>query len=798
MVNHSGVKGYSLGAMILWLWLMPLVSHSQSTRIWELPPVLDSMLTNSQRFVLERDTLQATIFGQQALQVVDGEQEPQVRARAYLVWGNILIQLGAFEEADVQLKRALAEAQRVEDAWLLKQVFLDLGHTQELLGNAEAALAHYKEATRYALLNQDMNSRLVAVRGQKANLQQLGVFDTVLSQLEQTVALKDFDSPNQGLVLSTQLADWYSMAGQTDESLALFQATLEMARTQQDTLWMINCQSNIARLYRERGNYALALELYLRCLSWNKNLNNLSHKADTYNRIGVVYYEQQIYDQSLTNYREAQAAYKAYLNEWGVAKSYNNIGLVHQELGQLDSALVYYDLALAHLSRYYDGVLLGWALTGKAKVMMALGEYEVAEDLALSALTYRSNQPRLLAQSYLALGQLFKVQGAVERAGRYYELAEAAALEAKDADYYAEALAGRSWYLEEKGRLGQALTYFQRYKAMSDSLLNEGNYHRLALLSAQNSFAAERDSLQTAQTLERVALNREIQVRKYTQGILLGGLVMTLFLIWFVGRAYRQKRKSLVAMAQLHADIKAQKEHLDVLVETKDRFFSIISHDLRGPIHSFSSLAYLLKDHLQKGKVEELKPLMEALESNAKGVGQLLDNLLNWALQQQGLLTYNPEEHNLHHAVEEIFSIFSYQAQSKNIDLVDVVPEEATVYADGNTLLTVIRNLVSNALKFTRVGGAVRVVAHIEGEYVKLSISDDGIGISSDQVQKVFEVDGKRVGRGTAGEKGTGLGLPLVKDFVEANGGTIALESEEGKGTTFVIHLPRTAHSPKL
>jgi signal transduction histidine kinase len=223
---------------------------------------------------------------------------------------------------------------------------------------------------------------------------------------------------------------------------------------------------------------------------------------------------------------------------------------------------------------------------------------------------------------------------------------------------------------------------------------------------------------------------------------------------------------------------------------TKDRLFSIIGHDLRGSVGGIDSLLQFLLD-TKDMDAAEMRSYIKEMKSYASFAGELLENLLNWALAQENRLEINRWPLSLSVIVRQCSQTLSLAAHAKNITVKDSVDEGITIYADGDMIMTVIRNLLSNAIKFTRPGGAVSISASENEERVKISVTDNGVGIAAEKLKTIFNTGKDNSTGGTAGEKGTGLGLFLCRELIEKHHGEISAESEEGKGSAFVFTLPK-------
>ena len=243
------------------------------------------------------------------------------------------------------------------------------------------------------------------------------------------------------------------------------------------------------------------------------------------------------------------------------------------------------------------------------------------------------------------------------------------------------------------------------------------------------------------------------------------------------------------------AELEAQKIELAELNASKDKFFSIISHDLRSPFNALLGFAQLLSENVGQYSLDEIKQKADRIRNSAEKLYDLLENLLTWSRIQRGAIEYYPEKFDLAEVIEDNIELFAPNADHKSITLNSSLQEEILVYADYSMVNTIIRNLTSNALKFTNDGDSVTLSATIRqnDQYVEMAVSDTGIGISEEVLPKLLRIDTQHTDVGTAGEKGTGLGLILCKELVEKNGGKIWIESEVGKGTTFRFTLPKTA-----
>jgi signal transduction histidine kinase len=230
--------------------------------------------------------------------------------------------------------------------------------------------------------------------------------------------------------------------------------------------------------------------------------------------------------------------------------------------------------------------------------------------------------------------------------------------------------------------------------------------------------------------------------------------------------------------------------YLSKLNATKDKLFTIIAHDLRSPFNCILGFTELLIENFKDYEEAEVEAFLTKISLSAQNTLVLLENLLNWAKSKTGQIDVKPEKVVLSSVVQEIFELSSLSAKNKDIVLNYAYLEEIIIFADLNMLKTIIRNLISNAIKFTNTDGQILVTASKKGKFIEIAVSDNGVGMDEGIRNKLFRQETHQTTLGTAGENGSGLGLMLCKEFVEKQGGEIWVQSVLGKGSVFRFSLP--------
>ncbi|MGB9912347.1 MAG: ATP-binding protein [Candidatus Kapaibacteriota bacterium] len=247
--------------------------------------------------------------------------------------------------------------------------------------------------------------------------------------------------------------------------------------------------------------------------------------------------------------------------------------------------------------------------------------------------------------------------------------------------------------------------------------------------------------------------------------------------------------KEVEMRKKVEEELRQSEQKLRELNATKDKFFSIIAHDLKNPIGAFKNVLELLYENFNDFTKEEILEFIEPLKESSTQLFSLLENLLLWARAQTGRIQIEPIEFDIVDLIRQNINLLQLQAANKQIKIEMDVPERIFVLADINSITTVLRNLISNAIKFTQPNGKIVVSATSKNNFAEVCVEDTGVGMSKETMEKLFRIDVHHTSLGTANEKGTGLGLIVCKEFVEANGGQIWVESKEGKGSKFYFTL---------
>ena len=250
-------------------------------------------------------------------------------------------------------------------------------------------------------------------------------------------------------------------------------------------------------------------------------------------------------------------------------------------------------------------------------------------------------------------------------------------------------------------------------------------------------------------------------------------------------------KKARDLISEQNRRLTTQNEELRELNATKDKFFSIIAHDLKNPFGQMMMFADLLQEELQKASADRLEHYINIMCQASRQGYRLLENLLEWSRAQTDRIAFEPRPIRLNSLVIEAVGIVTHHADNKQLRIDIDIPKDLILYADGYMMGTILRNLVSNAVKFTEKGGTIEIAARQTDDELEITIEDSGIGMTEKSLAKLFRIDTHHSTPGTQQEKGTGLGLLLCKEFVKKHDGRISVSSEPGKGSCFRLVFPR-------
>ncbi len=482
----------------------------------------------------------------------------------------------------------------------------------------------------------------------------------------------------------------------------------------------------LAEVYRASGNLEPSKKYAHQTIQMALVLTDSVFKAAALNRLGVAFYQESRHDSAEYYLLQSKELSERLNAEDLMTRNYNDLGELYFALEADQKARSFYKKALL-LARTFDNRLN--TLTNIARLDLKLKDYAPAIEKAQKAL--------------------------------------ALAREQKVLTYEVDALKILARSHNELGQFKKATFYFAQYIEKREELLEENRNRQILELEEAYQSKQKEQRIQTLQL-------RQQEEQRRNRLYLIGLIITFVFLLSLTGLLYQ---------------LRSRNRQLKELNLTKDKFFSIIAHDLRSPIIALHGAGKKLDYYLRMGKYEKLIQMGLKLDHSIEQLNHLLNNLLNWAMSQRQAIPYHPELFDTKILVNETVRLYENYAVSKDIRLLcKLVSLKA--YADINGVSTVLRNLLSNAIKFSKEGDVVEISNNnVKGNFAEIHIKDHGVGISEEKTKSLMKKQGAST-PGSRGEKGLGLGFKLAQEFAEMNRGKLKVESSEGKGTLVILQLP--------
>lgn len=572
--------------------------------------------------------------------------------------------------------------------------------------------------------------------------------------------------------------------------LAYTDSLLDLAREKNSLLYINKGYYQKGNAYRLKGNLSKASECYFESIKIAEKIDFRNGVGAAYLALGDVYSVNNDHENSKAYYNKSIEIYRTLDDSVNLATALTNLGDEYFNVNKLDSAALFLNegLSVFRGAGYWVGG--AYCLGNLGLVYAKQDKIDLAEEYLQNAISILSEleefYPIAVYLTYMA--DIYLEKDDWERALAYAHQS----LNLSEERGYKEQIRDANLKLAElygaEEQFEKAFLHQSQYIIYRDSINNEETTQKIADL---------RTAYEVAQKQSEIDLLREKDKRsKVRAGSLIVVLVLVGILAYVLFRNNRRKKLVNMKLIKQQEILKSHRDQLQSLNQTKDRFFSIISHDLRGPVNAFNGISSLIKHYIRENDMKNLVEVTEYIDKSASQLSTLLDNLLDWAVSQQGSFPYNPDKLHLNPIVAEIVEVFQTSAHAKKITMKVNISKEIFVWADRNSLTTILRNLVNNALKFTNAEGSITIAATENNRMATIEIADTGIGIPEEKLKSIFELIEKKNTHGTAGEKGLGLGLQLAYDFTEMNNGSISVKSKENAGTTFTVKIP--LYSPEV
>jgi signal transduction histidine kinase/tetratricopeptide (TPR) repeat protein len=763
--------------------------------------------------------------------------EPAIQADALNNMAGVYWKEGDYSRAIHLYEQSLALRQKLGDALQIARSLTNIGVVYKDISKYSEALDYHKNALALLMEHGSMQDKAHCLNNIGSVFLKLHRPDSAERYYSMALAIRkelktqqELASSHENLALAHQRAKKFDSA---KEHLAEAKKIREQVGNQ---IAISNTANLIGNLHLEIFEYDKALDNYFSSLAIRQIIGREDLVAQSLNNIGLLYKSLKNFDKALSHFNESLIIYETLESAILLAYQHNIIGGTYWEMGQHGKALHHYSISLEMRRSVGDMRYVAGTLRNIGMVYKDAGEPAKArEAYEQSLLIYRSTSDSIgMAWTLLYMGNIFKDAGQQAKASEYFQDAEKIFAASNDRHGTASLYCNWGEMLIGSRNPGRGAALAKNALSLSATLSDSELLLKCALLLEQHYAAsgdyaqayrysklraAAQDSIAASDVMKRFAeiqINHELekknaQIERLAKEAaidklksarlkfaLLGLLGLIAASIIAAAAVYKLKMAHANKLQRINDTLTATNDHLKkseaslaLANMSKNKFFTIIAHDLRNPFSSFIGLTAMLIENFSVMSDDKKILFLHNLNTSAHKTFMLLENLLEWSKNETSGIRYSPQSVDIQEIIDDVYDLQKTSAAHQKIYLVSRVPSGTEVYADKNMLTAIVRNLISNAIKFTPENGEVTVGAERSKEGVTLTVSDTGVGIEPRQLPMLFDkfADMHNIGASSKA-KGAGLGLALCAEFTEKHHGRIWAESRPGKGSKFHVFFP--------
>ncbi|MDY0086146.1 MAG: tetratricopeptide repeat-containing sensor histidine kinase [Bacteroidales bacterium] len=539
------------------------------------------------------------------------------------------------------------------------------------------------------------------------------------------------------------------------------------------------------------GRLNESYDYYIKALHYFAELDDKRNRAILNNNIGRVSQELGDHESAISYFEEAMAINRIYGDIYDLGMNYGNIGISYKKLEKYDKALEAFNAAYLIAKENDFRMEMARALLNSAEIHMVKADTSQAEENYLVSLEIcQANDIKNgTIFNNLGLASLYYYQKSYAKAWKHLDAAERVAREIQENTRLVEVYDLKVDLLKQESDFEAALVYREKYIALKDSLSELANKQHL--LDVKTKYEAEKKSLENLQLrTENKSKNIVIFWRTLFSLVLIVLLAILVVFIYNIRQSRKKLEKANQSLKELNNTITKQNNTLQESNQAKDKLLSVIGHDLRSPFNSILGLLQLMTTDFEAFDKQEQKEILQTLYKQAGDTYQTVENLLQWALSQRGSIKCKVVPTNLSAVIYQEINFYKQKAEAKQIRILFKIDDEAYAMADKELMLIVFRNLINNAIKFSEAGQEIIIKNYQANNWQIVEIEDHGKGMTPDQLAALHADQNLESTKGTHNEGGTGLGLQLVKEFMQMQNGKFELESVAGQGSTAKLCLP--------
>ncbi len=594
--------------------------------------------------------------------------------------------------------------------------------------------------------------------------------DAIIAGKEALILAEKSKNYNMVAKINNYLGVIYRNIGSIENAVKYFHSALNVSKELNDSIQIAYSYNNIGGIYRIQNNFTQAFDNILKSMQIFEKLGNKNGVAYCTINLGIIYYRQKKYDKALDYLNKTVKLREEIDDEWGKAVALNHIAELYFDKGELDLAMEIYNKLIILYNENNDLKGLSAAYGGIAGVYYDEGKYKLAEANRLKAIKIAKSIDFIdgLITNYNNLALVNAQLGKKELSKKYLDSSKTLI----DENNYTIQLLNYYKTFAEFSKITNdyqgAIEYLQLYEKHKDSITSEEN--KLWMTEMETIYNVEKK--QKEYELLEAELNAKNIQRNYL-------FVITLLSIILV----------IVISSKYYSNKKASKKLLYSNKE-KDALFRILAHDLKNPFNSLLGLSDLLRKNFDDFDETEKKDAVEEINRSSKKLYELVKNLLDWIKAQTDGTKSSIEYIDIEDLVNNCVSLFLLDSKNKKINIKINIEENLRIESDPDILQTIIRNIISNSIKFTRENGVVEIKVTRESENLIFKIIDNGVGMNESEVNNLFKLEEGFSKKGTQNETGTGIGLIIVKELINKLNGKIKVNSKINIGTEFIIIIP--------
>jgi signal transduction histidine kinase len=586
-------------------------------------------------------------------------------------------------------------------------------------------------------------------------------------------------------------AELLKYEGKIRDAFRSCEQALEKANSLKDSQKIANAKMELGNLHFLELSYDKSFEYQQEAYHLFESIKNEIGMGKTLVNLANIYSRTKKYDEAIQFYNDAMKLFTTPESKVFYTNALQNMAANYVYKQEYELAIQYHKEALEYFKEMDNKLKMAYTLYNIGNTYRRMDEYKQSTEFYLQALELNiANQyNKGIAINLIGLAENYLLQSNFEKCKHYLDLVEEQLQTSELPDYWNHYYNVLIEYYKLQGKYEPAFMALQKFMVYSDSLSRKT--HTNQLLELQTEFQVEQKEKQI-ELLEKGKRIYHLKLLIMFIGLVAFVIIAILYRYRFLekSKANREIKKHQDELEKINNEQNKLVKELQDLNFTKNKLISILAHDLKNGFTSLMKGTKLLSDNIHQLDAKTIPVIAEELHKSSVTMYEMLQNLITWAQLQNNRVMIEIREINLAQKVDSICQLMQPFAKEKRISLETTIPLEYTVLSDSPSLSSAIQNLIHNAIKFTHEEGIIKIKAKKVEQFIEISVSDNGIGMKEEQKAHLFDISKNNRSRGTKGEKGTGLGLIICKEFIELNHGSLSFTSELGKGTKFTILLP--------